>query len=232
MLLALALGMLLLFSMMFFFAQTVLIEGYAKLEQDKTLIQINSAKSLLEDQSEQLSASVKDNAHWDDLYEYTQNPNPAFIKSSFSDATFANIKVNAIFIVNNEGEVLFGKSFDYANQKSWHIPDLLMQAVRKGGVLIDPAKSSQSGLFWTPEGICIVSAFDILDSSEKGPRRGTLVMARLLDQALIAHIETILDAKLAVVDMRKDEIANISTSLSKQHPAVLPLDDSHVAGFA
>ena len=63
MLLALALGMVLLFSLMFFVARTVLLEGYAKLEKDKTLIQINSAKSLLEDQYEQLSASVKDNAH-------------------------------------------------------------------------------------------------------------------------------------------------------------------------
>ena len=117
MLLALALGMVLLFSLMFFVARTVLLEGYAKLEKDKTLIQINSAKSLLEDQYEQLSASVKDNAHWDNIYQYARDRDPAFIKSSFSDATFSNIKVNAIFIVNTEGEVLFGKSFDYANQK-------------------------------------------------------------------------------------------------------------------
>ena len=232
MLLALALGMVLLFSLMFFVARTVLLDGYAKLEKDKTLIQINSAKSLLEDQYEQLSASVKDNAHWDDIYQYMRDRSPAFIKSSFSDATFSNIKVNAIFIVNTEGEVLFGKSFDYANQKSWHIPDLLAQAVRKGGTLINPAKNSQSGLFWTPEGICIVSAFDILDSNEKGSRRGTLIMARLLDQALIQHIETILGTKLAVVDMRQDEIANISSSLRMGRAVVLPLDDSSVAGFA
>ena len=232
MLLALALGMVLLFSLMFFVARTVLLEGYAKLEKDKTLIQINSAKSLLEDQYEQLSASVKDNAHWDNIYQYASDRDPAFIKSSFSDATFSNIKVNAIFIVNTEGEVLFGKSFDYANQKSWHIPDLLAQAVRKGGVLIDPAKNSQSGLFWTPEGICIVSAFDILDSNEKGSRRGTLIMVRLLDQALIRHIETILGTKLAVMDMRQDEIANISSSLRMGRAVVLPLDDRSVAGFA
>ena len=232
MLLALALGMLLLFSLMFFVARTVLLEGYAKLEKDKTLIQINSAKSLLEDQYEQLSASVKDNAHWDDIYQYTLDRNPAFIKSSYSDATFTNVKVNAIFIVNNEGKMLFGKSFDYTNQKSWHIPDLLAQAVRKNGVLIDPSKKSQSGLFWTPEGICIVSAFDILDSNEKSPRRGTLIMVRLLDQALIQHIEAILGTKFSVIDMRQDEIANISSNLSLARVAVLPLDNNNVAGFA
>lgn len=232
MLLALALGLILLFSLMFFVARTVLLEGYAKLEQDKTLIQINSAKSLLEDQYEQLSASVKDNAHWDDLYQYTRDRDPAFIKSSFGDATFSNVKVNAIFIVSAEGEVIFQKGLDYINEKSWHIPDLLTQAVSKGGALIDPAKSSQSGLFWTPNGICIVAAIDILDSKEKGPRRGTLIMARRLDQGLIQHIETILGAKLTVIDMRKDEIANISSSLTKEQAVVIPLDGRQVAGFA
>ena len=232
MLLALALGMVLLFSLMFFVARTVLLDGYAKLEQDKTLIQISSAKSLLEDQSEQLSASVKDNAHWDDIYQYTRDRDPAFIKSSFSDATFSNVKVNAIFIVSAEGEIIYQKSLDYLSGKSWHVPDLLAQAVRKNGVLVDPTKGNQFGLFWTPEGICIVSAFDILDSEEKGPRRGTLIMVRLLDQALIQHIETILGAKFSVIDMRPDEIANISNNLRVGQAAVLPLDENNVAGFA
>ena len=232
MLLALALGMLLLFALMFFFARTVLLEGYAKLEQDKTLIQINSAKSLLEDQHAQLGLYVKDNAHWNDIYEYTLNKNPAFIKSSFSDTTFSNAKVNAIFIVNTEGEALFQKGIDYNTGNSWRIPDLLAQAVRKNGVLIDPTKQSQSGLFWTPDGVCIVSAFDILDSNEKDPRRGTLIMVRLLDQTLIKHIEIILGTKLSVVDVREDEIADISSNLGKERVAVLPLDDNNVAGFA
>lgn len=232
MLLALALGLILLFGLIFFVARTVLLEGYAKLEKDKTLIQISSATSLLNEQYEQLSVTVKDNAHWDDIYKYTLNQNPAFIKSSFSDTTFSNLKVNAIFIVSGEGKVIFQRGFDYIKEKTWYIPDVLAQAVRKGGILIDPTKSNQTGLFWTPNGICIVSAFDILDSNEKGPRRGTLIMARLLDQRLIQHIESILKAELSVLDMRKDEIASISSSLNKQRTAVIPLDDRQVAGFA
>jgi diguanylate cyclase (GGDEF)-like protein/PAS domain S-box-containing protein len=232
MLLALALGMLLLFALMFFVARTVLLEGYAKLEQDKTLIQISSAENLLKEQAEQLSFAVKDNAHWDDIYQYTQSRNPAFIKSSFNNATFANNKVNAIIIVSPEGKSIYQRSLDYNSGQPWHIPELLAQAVRKGGALIAPNKSNQSGLFWTPEGICIVSAFDILDSNEKGPRRGTLVMVRLLDQALIKHIEPILGAKLSVEAMRQDEIDSISLKLRQDKTAVIPVNDSLVAGFA
>ena len=232
MLLAMAAGMLLLFALIFFVARTVLLDGYAKLEKDKTNIQVNSAISLLNEQSNQLNLSVRDNAHWDDIYQYMVTRNPAFIKSSFNDAIFTNLKVNAIFVVNNAGESLYRKGLDYASGKPWHIPDMLEQAIKTGGTLIDPAKSSQSGLFWTPEGICIVAAVDILDSNEKKPRRGTLIMVRRLDQTLLKHIETILGTKLSVEAMRDDEIMVLSPHLIKGENVVIPMNNNQVGGFA
>jgi diguanylate cyclase (GGDEF)-like protein/PAS domain S-box-containing protein len=232
MLLALALGMILLFAMLFFPARTVLQDGNAKLEKDKTNIQINSAISLLNEQSSQLSTTVRDNAHWDDLYQYMHKQNPVFIESSFADTTLTNVKVNAILIVSNKGEILVKKSINYRNGKPWRIPELIIQAVRDGGALIDPSKNDQSGLFWTPQGICIVSAFNILDSQERGPRRGTLVMIRLLDEPLLQHIGGILGTKLSVEAMRDDEIAFLSPNLTKGEKAVIPMSGKQVAGFS
>ena len=232
MLLAMAAGMLLLFALVFFVARLALLNGYSKLEIDKTNIQVVSAISLLNEQASQLSTGVRDNAHWDDLYQYLVKQNPAFIKSSFNDTTFKNLKVNAIFIVNNSGETLFKKGINYASGKTWHIPDILLQATIKGGALIIPSKTSQSGLFWTPEGICIVSAFDILDSTEKKPRRGTLIMVRLLDEVLLQHMSTILGAKLSVEAMRDDEIYTFSPLLLYGKKVVIPLSGNQVAGFA
>ena len=232
MLLALALGMALLFGLIFIVARTVLLEGYAKLEQDKTLIQISSTTSLLKEQSGQLSTSVRDYAHWDDMYQFILDKNSAFIKASLTDNVFSNFKINALFVINNKGEAVYQRGVDPSTLKPWRIPDLLVQASRKGGALTDPSKTNTSGLFWTPQGVFVVSAIDITNSDENKPRRGTLIMLRLLDQSSIQRIEPILGAKISVEAMRQDEIANISTNLSKQHPVVLPLDDSHVAGFA
>ena len=77
MLLAMAAGMLLLFALIFFVTRTVLLDGYAKLEKDKTNIQVNSAISLLNEQSNQLNSSVRDNAHWDDIYQYYGDAKPS-----------------------------------------------------------------------------------------------------------------------------------------------------------
>lgn len=214
MLLALAAGVLSLYALLFFSARSVLIDGYAQLEKDKAEILLSSAIGLLNEQSNQLSTIVRDNAHWDDLYQYMHKPTPAFIESSFADATLANVKVNAILIVNTKGETLVKKSLNNTNGKPWRIPELIIEAVREGGALIDSSKDDQSGLFWTPQGVCIVSAFNILDSQEKGPRRGTLIMVRLLDEPLLQHIGKILGTKLSIEAMRDDEIAFLSPNIT------------------
>ena len=231
-LLALALGMTLLFAVIFIVARSELLNGYIKLEKDKTLIQISSAVSLINEQIIQLNISVKNNAHWDNIYQYALAPNPAFIETNFNDTTFSSLKINAAFIVNAEGVILYKKGLNYANGTPWHIPDILLQAAVTGGLLIDPTKDSVSGLFWTPDGICIVSAFDILDSNEKGPRNGTLVMVRLIDKPLLTHIETILGIQLSLEAMRDDEILILSPKLSAGEAVVMPLSNTKVAGFA
>ena len=231
MLLALAAGVLSLYALLFFSARSVLIDGYAQLEKEKAGILLSSAIGLLNEQSSQLSTIVRDNAHWDDLYQYMHKQTPTFIESSFADATLANIKVNAILIVNTKGETLVKKSLNNTNGKPWRIPEFIMQEVKEGGAFIDPSKNDLSGLFWTQQGVCIVSAFNILDSQEMGPRRGTLIMVRLLDEPLLQHIGKILGTKLSVEAMRDDEIAFLSPNITKGEKVVIPISNSQVAGF-
>ena len=72
------------------------------------------------------------------------------------------------------------------------ITEKLILAASKGGELSDPTKEGQKGLFWTPEGIYVVAAFDILNSEETGPRHGTLIMATLVNDVITSKIEKII----------------------------------------
>ena len=89
--------MLLLFGLIFFVARTSLLDGYAKLEKDKTLIQLNSATKLLNLQSEQVVATTRDNAHWDDMYAFMAKPNAAFLESSYNDTNYVKHKSKCYF---------------------------------------------------------------------------------------------------------------------------------------
>jgi diguanylate cyclase (GGDEF)-like protein/PAS domain S-box-containing protein len=230
MLLALALGISLLFSLTFFVARTSLLQGYSQLEDEKVKIQIDAAINLLSEQAYQLDFTARDTAHSDDLHQFAVKPNSAYIKANWDDNAQINLKVNAVLIVDNQGEVLHQRGLDYTTGKPWPIPSLLMQAISKGGALVNPAKTSTSGLFWTPEGVLLISAFEILDSNNTGPRHGTLVLARLIDQDLLDHIEIILDAKLALKAMPDNEISAISPEL-EYGEIVKPLSNNQVAGY-
>ena len=223
--------LLLIFALLFIAARYVLLNGYARLEQDKTTIQANSAITLLNDQAVQVNANNRDNAHWDDMYAFVQKPSEEFRVSSLNDAMHTNLKVQAIFIVNNNGEIVFERGLNYLNNKPWHIPDTLRQAVVKNGVLIDPSKKNIYGFFDTPEGTLMVSANDILDSNEQLERRGTLIMARLVDDDLLARIGKTLGVDMSIETLRLDELAYISPELVNNQTVVLPINDKSVIGY-
>ncbi|MDP2071436.1 CHASE4 domain-containing protein [Methylotenera sp.] len=233
MLVVVAAGMILLFTILFLAARMVLLDGYSKLESNKTVIQVNSAITLLKEQTQQLDGIVSEYGRWDDTYQYMVQPDSRYIESNYTNETFANLKVKAIVLVNSEGEAIYKRGFDFSTGKLWPIPKLLEQAVSKGGLFLDPSKDHLSGFFWTPEGICIVSATDVLPSGGNGlRRRGTLIMVRHLDQSLIAHVEKIIGAKLTIQPMLKDRFADMQQILANNAVVVKPLSDTQVAGYA
>ncbi len=226
-----AIAALLLFGFSFFAVKENLLQGYSQLEKHKTLIQLTSAESLLNEQSEQLSSVTRDYAHWNDTYDFIENRDQNYIESNLNDTTYSNLKINAIIIVNLEGEIIFKKGVDFTTGEPWHIPAELQQSVSRGGVLVNPQKDFVSGLLWTSEGVNVVAAFDIRDSELTKSRRGTLIMVRLLDQALIAHIGKILDASLKVQYIQHPEPSTTPQLLLHDTTEVRPLNENKIAGF-
>ncbi len=234
-----AMGMLALFATQFTAARTLLLKGVSQLELDKTLIQIDSAVSLLQDQSQQLDGIVSDWAQWDDTYHHIITPNPAYIESNYGSDTFRHLNINGVILVNLEGETLFKKGFDAESGKPWPIPKMIEQAAAKGGALLGSTsgKGHVSGIFWTPDGICFISAFNVLPSNGEGFPNGRLIMIRALDQSLVQHIEKIVDAHITIEtlagqDLSTDRLAAVAKIQGQDGKAVIPLRDQEVAGYA
>lgn len=169
-----AVGTLVLFASQFIMARVVLLKGFSQLELDKTLIQIGSLVSLLKDQSQQLDGIVSDWAQWDDTYQYITTPDPAYIESNYGPDTFRHLNINAVMLVNRKGDTLFKKGIDAVSGQPWPIPETIERAVAKGGTLLGSTsgKNHVSGLFWTTEGVCFISAFDVLPSDGQGLPNG------------------------------------------------------------
>ena len=140
-------------------------------------------------------------------------PDTRYIDSNYTDETFNHLKIKAIILANPQGEVVYKRGFDFSTGQPWSIPKLLEQAISKGGMFLDPTKTHLSGLFWTPEGVCLVTAMDIQPSASKSIRRGTLIMVRHIDSALIEHIEKVVGAKLSIQQLKKGENSRVRKRL-------------------
>ncbi len=125
-----AAGLLLLFAVQFIAARLVLLEGYSRLERDKTLTKVGSAVSLLEEQSRQLDSITADWAHWDDTYQYMVEPGQNYIDSNYTDDTFDNLNVNAFLLVDTSGGIVFERGLE--DGQPWRIPDTIVRAASKG----------------------------------------------------------------------------------------------------
>ncbi len=226
-LVSLSVAALLLFSLIYILAQNKILEGFSQLERDKIQIQITSAESLLKEQSDQLSTVVRDYAHWNDTYKFIQQPYQDYIESNLNDTTFSNLKINAIILVNLEGETVFKKGLDTNTGKPWNIPKELEKAFSKDGVLVNPATESVSGLLWTVDGANVVSSYDIRDSELTKPRLGTLIMVKKLDKTLIQHIGKILGAKLELHQLKQ---LNQKSTLSSNSATILPINANKIVG--
>ena len=79
----LAVGMILLFTLLFFVARTALLDGYTQLEKDNTLVYLESASGLIQEQIDQLRSHASDYAHWDDTYDYAVTHDPSLYQNQY-----------------------------------------------------------------------------------------------------------------------------------------------------
>lgn len=234
-----ALSLLLLLAVQFTASQSLLLQGYNKLESEKTYIQISNAKKMVAQQGQQLEGLSKDWAHSDDSYDYMVTHKQAYIDSNFNKEVFSKLKINAIFITNNQGQIIYQSAYDFANDKPWSIPPKLNLAVSNNGVYVRPTKAGYiTGLLWSPVGLMMVSAVDILPIHAKGSRRGVLIMMRLIDPLLLQQIETIVGAKISIMDLSDpnklaDNIKLVGQKIASPNGwAMQTLNKNEVAAYA
>lgn len=233
-----AVSLLSLFAVQFTMARSVLLQGFTQLESDKTRIQVESARSLLNDQLQQLSGVVSDWANWDDTYEYMAAPSQRYITSNYTDDTFDHLKVNAILLADTNGEIVYQRGFDFVRWQAWRIPPAVVNALGGDGLLSKPSSNgNRYGIMAAPDGALLVAAADILPSGGKGERRGVMVMVRRLDQSLINQIGAIVGARVSIVRADGDTLlaADLHKALAGLAPGnsarVFALNEREVGGF-
>ena len=199
----------------FVLTRVTLLRRLREYEAQQTRREVQRASTALETEISQLDTIVRDDAVWDEAYEFVQHPNRKFLESNFPRAIFSDLRIDLVIFLNSSDEVIFERLADHPLDPT--LQQALDKKLLQPGVLVRPASAEAivSGIINLPDGPTMVSASQILRSSGEGPSRGTLIMGRRLNANEIHRLSLLTRLDLQVYPFDDPRLpADFQASLS------------------
>ena len=161
----------------------ILEENLITLAEQEISTLFYSATKMLET----FDLEARDYAVWNVTYDFMRKKNDSYIDDNLNDDTFANLRVDGFYLIDENYKTVIGKSLRYKtkallnfefnnfdlfpdNKKMFPVPTTEYGAPIKNGILM------------TNAGIAIYSAVQVRSTNVTGEHRGYVVFIRLVDQ--------------------------------------------------
>lgn len=202
--------------------QATVVPRFVSLEDEAA--RRNQARILeaIDMQKDQVAASARDYAFWDDSFAYMHRQNEAYEAKNLTAEPMRALNVNFYVALENDGRVKIDRGFDHSGAEPRQIrlfdQGAFAEAHPLRAAFAEPA--SRTGLVATPDGIAAVGYAPILDSERNGPQAGVLLFGKLLDLDLLRST-TKVDFELKPVEgeaadgvmTRLDDVIQIRSTL-------------------
>ncbi len=165
----------------------VFLERYQALEERAALEKMERTVRALSLTTVNLERVAVDWAEWDAPYDFMATGDPAFVDENLRSGILANIDVDAMAFVDNDGGATAIVTADgrvaYGAEAGMALSGLLRAS---GLELVEAAAGGPvSGVAASPSGPALVALHPIVPSDGLGDARGILVVARALDSELL-----------------------------------------------
>lgn len=163
-------------------ASLILLRSFLSVEQQAVEQNIQKLSEMISNELQEFLSTVQDYAWWDDTYRYIQDHNSEYIDSNYSSATFLNLNVDVVAIMDSSGALIFGRrSNSSSGQISPLTPQMQQQITATNAVWLDSASKCQSGLVKWHGSLMLLGVCPITTSEGTSPARGSLIMGRQFD---------------------------------------------------
>jgi PAS domain S-box-containing protein len=185
---------------LFLLSRLVLKHGYARLEESFARDSLDRAASALTNELNTLDRTTSEYASWNQTYAYLHGTNPDYVKSEFPAATFQELKISFVIILDNSGHKIFSKGFDLSHAGEAPVPEGIDENLKTGSSILNhkSLESRVSGILMLPGSPVLVDSRPVLTSDSRGPIAGTLIMGRVLDAAEVQHLSQMIHTPLTV----------------------------------
>jgi PAS domain S-box-containing protein len=178
-----------LFLTQFAVVRTILLQNFARLEEERALVNAARLQNVLNGELTRLDDGALNYSTWDETYRFVEGKNPKYVKSQLYDSIFASLKANSIAIADRSGKLLVQKGINfYESRKLALPPEFLKYAQASTKALDDSNSRKMQGILSTSSGPMLVTSQPILKSEGTGKANGVMSMGRFIDSQMLQHL--------------------------------------------
>lgn len=216
--------------------KVISLNSFKDLEDKFVYQHIQRVVNKLSEDIEQLNAVTADWAQWDDTYSFMKDRNKEYIEGNLTGDSLFNNRWHFILYLDEKGQVIHYKAHNFKSNQDQKIFEELLTVTLFTEYFkkVKRDTESKSGILPLSNGKIIFSAQPILTSHGEGPRRGTLVAGRILNQEEIDRIAKSTNLKVDINHNTKInyEDYTIETVTLKGLPVQLIIEGQYIIGQA
>jgi diguanylate cyclase (GGDEF)-like protein len=166
---------------------TIYRNTFKKMETAHIQDHIRGLNFAINKELHQLDTVAADYASWDLTYDYMVTRRPGYVSSELTDDSLSSLNVNVFMLLDKAGDIellkIVGGRANSLSSDELHIiarsSSRLSRNTVQGGI---------TGVINTATLPLLIAIRPVLTSRNQGPSRGSLVLARRLDQALLSDL--------------------------------------------
>ncbi|MBL7647529.1 MAG: PAS domain S-box protein [Candidatus Hydrogenedentes bacterium] len=195
----------------------LILPSFRQLEIDEARKDMRRCLAALESNFTQISSLCYDWSAWDDTYAFVETPNEAYIAANLYPSWFVDNDMSIMYFFRNDASIAWGQYFDLESGTPGPFPKFDDGTFPPDHPLLVHANrdSAVQGILRTSLGPMLVVSRPILPSEATAGEvsRGTLVMGRLLNNAIIGAIRAQAQVALNIIDLNEYPIPPEAESL-------------------
>lgn len=202
-----------------------LLNSFLELEHDRADRDLGRIDQAVDQINHTLFTFTSDWSHWNDLYDFMQNKNPAFVPNNLNMTAFMNSTINFISYWDLKGNLVVGTAVNTDKGDLIAFPKGIEKYIYPGSTILDryDVKNDLSGYISLPEGIMMVAAVAVTDGDIIQSPLGTMVTGRLISDKILQKIKDTTKLSINLIPLRD----NMSSKFGEAFKETLNDKDGH-----
>ncbi len=182
-----------------------------ELEAAEVSRSLDRVTAILDHEARALSSTAADWGTWDDAYRFVQGQNAnAFTSENLTPDTVADLDVDFMVYCDSDGTVV-GSSVSQrlaGDNSSISTDEPRFEGIANSSALTatQAQGASAGGMISTPEGVTIVAAVPVTDSSGTAPQQGTFLVGRLIDESRLPELRALSTIQIDLFGMSDEQL--------------------------